>query len=239
MMFAGFGFALLLVAGVAYQMGRSNYQVSDVAATSAQAAAAPAPAQPAAAALASSAPAATQAGGPPAPKIIVIDRQTILRLSSAGKAMMTSAQTLSRNADTEFKAQAESLEKELGALQQQLAILAPDARAAKQNEFNTRRDQFQQRVQDRQTQIQNGFAVAGQRLDQALGPILQTIMNERGANMLLDRSAVMLATIDIDVTATAIERLDRALPTLAVSLARTAPAGAAGAAAPPAPAVPR
>jgi Skp family chaperone for outer membrane proteins len=102
--------------------------------------------------------------------------------------------------------------------------MAADARTAKQNEFNAKQDAFQKRVTDRQTQIQNGFAVAGQKLDQALGPILQTIMRERGANLLLDRSAVILATIDVDVTATAIERLDRALPTLSVSLARTAPA---------------
>jgi Skp family chaperone for outer membrane proteins len=245
LMIGGFGFALLVVAVVAYQMGRANYQVSDVAAPSAQAAAVPETAAPAAAALASSTPVpGALTAGPPDPKIIVIDRQTILRLSAAGKAMTASAMNLSRQADTEFRTQAETLQKEVAALQQQLAILAPEARTAKQNEFQAKQDDFEKRVQERQTQIQNGFAVAGQRLDQALGPILQQIMRERGANMMLDRSAVILSSLDIDVTPTAIERLDKALPTLAVSLARTAPAAVAGAAPPvaataPAPTVPR
>jgi outer membrane protein len=231
-MFGGFGLLLLLVGVVAYQMGSANYPVSEVADISAEAAPQPAPvsAFPTGEVTTNTPGAAT--AGPPVPKILVIDRQTILRLSSAGKAMMASAQGLSRQADTEFKTQAENLQKEATALQQQLAILPADQRTAKQTEFNTKQDQFQQRVTDRQAQIQNGFAVAGQKLDQALAPILQTIMRERGGNLLLDRSAVIWSNLDVDVTATAIERLDKALPTLAVGLARSAPAGAPAAAAP-------
>jgi Skp family chaperone for outer membrane proteins len=239
LMFAAFGSSLLVVAVVAYQMGSNDYQVSQVADMSAQAATAPAPAAPArpgitTGAITTGAPVA-QPAGPPAPRIIVIDRNTILRLSSAGKAMMASAQNLSRQADTEFKNQADGLQKEATALQQQLAILAPDVRTQKQNEFNTKQDAFQKRVTDRQAQIQNGFAVAGQKLDLALQPILAAIMRERGANFLLDRSAVILSTADVDVTPQVIERLDRALPTLSVSLARAAPTGAP----PAAPAVQR
>ena len=188
---------------------------------------APAGAVRVAAPAAPAAPAAQ--AGPPAPRIIVIDRNVILRESSAGKAMMTQTQALSQTADAEFKTQAENLQKEAAAIQQQLAILAADARAAKQKEFTTKQEAFQKRVTDRQAAIQNGFARAGQQLDTALGPILQAIMRERSANMILDRTAVILSSIDVDVTATAIERLDKALPTVRVTLA----------AAPAAPAAPR
>jgi outer membrane protein len=184
--------------------------------------AATAPAAAPAARPAAAAPAAAQAG-PPVPRIIVIDRAAILRVSSAGKAMMNSAQALSRQADTEFKNQADGLQKEAASLQQQLAILAADVRAQKQKEFQTKQETFQKRVQDRQAQIQNGFAAAGQKLDQALGPILQQIMRERGANMMLDRSAVILSAIDVDVTQVAIERLNKALPSVSVGLAARPP----------------
>ena len=196
----------MLASGFALHMA-ANAATAPAAAPARPAAAAPAPATAA----------------PPVPRIIVIDRAAILRVSSAGKAMMNSAQALSRQADTEFKNQADGLQKEATALQQQLAILAADVRAQKQKEFQTKQEGFQKRVQDRQTQIQNGFAVAGQKLDQALGPILQQIMRERGANMMLDRSAVILSAIDVDVTQTAIERLNRALPTVSVSLAARPP----------------
>lgn len=163
--------------------------------------------------------AASQEAATPAPRIIVIDRNVILRLSSAGQAMMGSVATLSEQADTEFQSQAEQLQQEAQALQQQLAVVAPDARQQRQEEFFTKQQDLQDRIQRRQQRIQGGLAIAGQQLDQALQPILQDIMRERGANMVLDRSAVIFSAIDIDVTATAIERLDEALPTLTVRLA--------------------
>ena len=164
-------------------------------------------------------PAVAQEAATPAPRIIVIDRNVILRLSSAGQAMTGSMGTLSEQADTEFQSQAEQLQQEAQALQQQLAILAPDARQQRQEEFFTKQQDLQDRIQRRQQRIQGGLAIAGQQLDQALQPILQDIMRERNANMVLDRSAVIFSAIDIDVTATAIERLDEALPTLTVRLA--------------------
>ncbi len=164
-------------------------------------------------------PAAAQEAATPAPRIIVIDRNVILRLSSAGQAMMGSVGTLSEQADNEFQSQAEQLQQEAQALQQQLAVVAPDARQQRQEEFFTKQQDLQDRVQQRQQRIQGGLAIAGQQLDQALQPILQDIMRERNANMVLDRSAVIFSAIDIDVTATAIERLDEALPTLTVRLA--------------------
>jgi outer membrane protein len=161
---------------------------------------------------------------PNAPRVIVIDRNAILRLSAAGQAMLTDIDALNTASDREFQAQADTLQREAGELQQQLAILAPDIRAQREQEFRNRQTALQNRVTNRQQQIQNGFAIAGQQLDQALAPILQAIMQERGANLLLDRNAVILATIDVDVTPAAIERLDAALPTLDVQLSDTPPA---------------
>jgi len=160
---------------------------------------------------------------PNAPRIVVIDRNAILSLSEAGKAMMADAQALSTAADREFQAQANALQSEAAALQQELAILAPEVRAEREREFNNRQNNLQNRVQTRQTQIQNGFAIAGQQLDQALAPILQQILVERGANLLVDRDAVILAAIDVDVTPLAIQRLNEVLPTLDVALSDTPP----------------
>jgi len=199
----------LLVGGVAYVIGSQ---------TSAPATAvAPAPIIP-------PAPVAAGAVDPNAPRVIVIDRNALLSLSAAGLAMLADVEVLSAAADREFQAQANNLQQEATALQQELAILAPDIRTQRQQEFQNKQTALQNRVQDRQTQIQNGFAIAGQQLDQALAPILAAVMAERGANLLLDRNAVILATIDVDVTPTAIERLNAILPTLDVTLSSTPPA---------------
>jgi len=203
--------------------------------------AAPAPlAAPAAAPAAVAAPAgaAPAAGAPPAvaPRIIVIDRNFILQRSLAGQDMLAQAQNFSRAAETQFKTEEAALVNEAGQLQQQLAILAPDVREQKEREFTTKQQAFQGRVAQRQAEIQAGFNKAARLLEVALEPILKAIMVERGANMVVERSTVILSTVDIDVTPVAVQRLDRALPRVKVELTPV-PAGAAVAARPGAPAV--
>jgi len=193
--------------------------------TNAQAAPAPAPAAPTAVvAPPSGAPApAVAAAAPPgpgaaAPRIIVIDRQFILARSSAGQEMMTQAQNLSKQSETEFKAQEQLLVTEAGQLQQQLAIMAPDVRDQKEKEFTTKQQAFQARVSQRQAEIQAGLGKAGHVIEVALEPILKSLMAERGANMVFDRGSVILSTADVDVTPVAVQRLDKALPHVKVEL---------------------
>jgi len=145
--------------------------------------------------------------------------------------MLAQAQNLSKQAETEFKAQEVALTTEAGQLQQQLAILAPDVRDQKEKDFTTKQQAFQARVTQRQAEIQAGFNKTARQLEVALEPILKAIMAERGANMVLDRTSVILSSVDIDITPVAVQRLDKALPHVKVELTAV-PAGAAAAAAP-------
>ncbi len=164
------------------------------------------------------APAQAADRGPPTPRIIVIDRNFILQRSSAGQDMVNQVQNLSKQAETEFKTQETQLATEANQLQQQLAILAPDAREQKEKEFTGKQQAFQAKVAQRQAEIQAGFNKAAHTLEVALEPILKTIMLERGANMVVDRSAIILSTVDIDVTPVAVQRLDKTLPHVKVEL---------------------
>lgn len=192
-----------------------------------------APAAPAAAPAAAAPAGAAAASGVQAPRIIVIDRQQLLQRSAAGKDIFTQTQTLSKQLETQLRTEEGQLQTEATQLQQQMAIMAADVRAQKEKDFTAKQQAFQTKVQQRQAQIQASFNQAARQVEVALDPILQAIMKERGANMVLDRSAVIVATTDVDVTPVALQRLDRALPKVKVDLA---PAAAAGAAAPAAPA---
>ena len=167
-------------------------------------------------------------GAVPAPKIIVVDRQAILRGSSVGQDIVRQVNAYTLQAEKEFKAQQESLQKESQTLQQQVAILAPDVRAQKIRAFQAKETAFKQKVEARQALIQGGVMKARQQVEQALGPILQGIMQQRGANILLDRAAIVLGMVDIDVTQLTIQRLNQKLPTVKVQLV-SAPAGATAA----------
>lgn len=163
-------------------------------------------------------------GGVPEPKILVIDRAMVLRGSKVGQDIGRQVQGYTQSAESELKGEAEGLRKEEGALQQQVAILAPDVKAQKIKAFQAKQQAFQQKVQARQQQIQYGVYLARQQIDKALGPIIQGIMQERGANLLLDRNAVVYGTNgSFDITKTAIDRLDQKLPSVKVQLVSPPP----------------
>ncbi|HWY15169.1 MAG TPA: OmpH family outer membrane protein [Rhizomicrobium sp.] len=169
-------------------------------------------------------PAAGSAGGAlPAPRIIVVDRSAILRASKVGQDIVRQVNGLTQTAETQFRAENEGLVKESQTLQQQIAILAPDVRAQKIRAFQSKEAAFKQKVQTRQDQIQGGLLKARQQVEQALAPILQGIMQERGANLLLDRAAVVLGMVDVDVTKVTIQRLDQKLPSVKVQLVNSPP----------------
>ncbi len=204
--------ALLIIGGVVYVV------VSKMGSSSTETAASPAatPGLPAASASTTST---------PTPKILVIDRSAILRQSVAGKDMIMQIDALSKSAETEFKGEEDKLRSDAQALQQQMAVLAPEVRSQKTKEFDARQQALQKKVQDRQNQIQAGVYKARKQIEDALGPILEALMTERGANLLFDRNAIVLGTVDVDVTGVAIQRLDQKLSKVKVELTDPATIG--------------
>ena len=174
--------------------------VSTIAAVAAPAAAPrPAAAAPVPAAPGAIAPAAAKA---PQAVILFLDRATVLRQSTVGKDMATQVEGMVKKMEGDFAPENKKLQADVQALQSQAAVLAPDVRQAKIKDLESRRQAFQKKVQDRQASIQAGLAQARTKVEQALGPILEKIMIERGANLLLDRGLVVLGATDLDVTAT-------------------------------------
>lgn len=156
--------------------------------------------------------------GVPAPKILVIDRNAILRAAKVGQDIVRQVNNYTKSAESSFKAEGDALQKEGRALQQQVAILAPDVKAKKIRDFQNKQAAFQRKVEARQGLIQGGVFKARQQVEAALGPILKGIMMERGANLLLDRSSIVLGTVNIDITSIAVQRLDQKMPTVKVDL---------------------
>jgi Skp family chaperone for outer membrane proteins len=164
--------------------------------------------------------------GTPQPKILVIDRAAILRGSVVGQNIMKQVQQLSVAAEAGLKNKDQALRAEGAALQQQLAILSPSVKAAKIKAFEAKQASLQGDVQKQQNLIQGGVMKARQQVETALGPILTKIMQERGANLLLDRNAVVLGNIDVDITGVAIQRMNQVLPMVKV-VPQPLPPGAA------------
>jgi outer membrane protein len=163
------------------------------------------------------------AAGPapiPAPKILVLDRAAIVSQSKVGQDVARQAKTFSDQAKNDLAAQYKSLQAQEQALQQQIAILAPDVKNQKIKEFQGKEQALQALATKKEQQIQYGVFLAQQTMAQAVGPIVKQLMQERGANMVLDRNAVISATDNsFDITAPAIDRLNQKMTSLKVNLA--------------------
>lgn len=195
------------------------------------AAAQPAPAKPAAPKPAAAAP----VGKAPAATILFLDRGTVLRQSSVGKDMYAQVEALAKKMETDFAPENKKLQADVAAFQKAAGVMAPDARNAKIKELEGRRQAFQKKVQDRQAAIQAGLGNSRTQVEKALAPILEKIMVERGANLLLDRGLVVLGATNLDVTSAVITRLNTALPKVTVTpvAPKAVAKPAAGAAKPP------
>ena len=174
------------------------------------------------------APAAALAqGNPPGPRVVVIDKVAILQRSKVGLDVAKQVQALANQARNELTAQGQALQTEGRQLQQQVAILAPDLKQKRMAAFEAKQRSLQGAAQKKDEQIKGGFLLARQAMEEALGPILQEVVKERGANLVLDKQAVVFANNGaFDITGEVISRLDRKMPTYKVTLA-AAPAPSA------------
>jgi Skp family chaperone for outer membrane proteins len=157
--------------------------------------------------------------GVAAPKILVIDKVGVFGGSKVGQDLNHQAQKAVISMNEDLKSEAQGLQKERAALEQQVAILAPDVKNQKIKAFQAKAGAFQQKAIARRMQIQYGVMLARQQINKALEPIIKGIMQERGANLLLDRSVIIFGTDgSLDVTQTAVQRLDQKLPAVTLQL---------------------
>jgi Skp family chaperone for outer membrane proteins len=131
--------------------------------------------------------------------------------------MYAQVEALAKKMEADFAPENKKLQADVQALQNQAAVLSPEVRQQKVKELEARRQAFQKKVQDRQAAIQAGLANSRTSVEKALGPILEKIMLERSANLLLDRGLVVLGATDLDITQTVIGRLNTALPKVTVT----------------------
>jgi len=164
------------------------------------------------------------AGGAPTARILLVDMRRVIGESKVGQDIQRQVDDLKKQATAELSGEDKALRAEQTQLEQQAAILAPDVKNRKIAEFKQKAGRFQEEAQNKGALIKGGVEKAQQQVMAALGPILEGIMRERGATLLLDRSAVLIAPNAIDVTDVVMQRLNMKMPTVKVELVKP-PAG--------------
>jgi len=150
---------------------------------------------------------------------LVVDLNRVVRESAALKAAQPTLDSKRNSVESKLKTYQTQLEADAKALQQQAesGIAAPDVLQAKQRELQQKAQRAEQDV----AQLRNDYArtenfVVDQILDGSR-PVINQIIQERGATLVLNREAVVFANSSIDITGDVISRMQKSLPTVSTT----------------------
>ena len=180
-------------------------------------AAQPAPAAPAAAA-APQQPAAKPGEPLKSPVVAVVDVQRIMQESSASKGIQKAIESQRDSYQKEIQTLEDKLQNAENELRKQQTVLAPDAFATKRRDFEKQVADVQRTVQERKRTLDTAFNEAMTNVQKTMLEIVQDIADERGANVVIPRNLLVLFASNLDVTENVLERLNKQLPTVAVTI---------------------
>lgn len=148
----------------------------------------------------------------------VIDVQRIIRESLATKSMRPQLKKLQSSYAEEFKRQEQELRKANRDLIGQRVILSPEAYAERRRELQKRASAVQRSVQEKRRIIDRAIGKTMGKVNRELHRITIEIANERSIKLVFVKSAVFLNTKRHDITAEALQRLNKRLPSVNVTM---------------------
>jgi outer membrane protein len=176
--------------------------------------------------LSASAPAVAQAQAATPTAILVVDVNRVFAESAAGqdanrqlKAQGDALQARFNQLKTQFGTEEEALRKQQGQI-------AQEALQQRVNDLVTRQNKANEEIGGKRQALERALQAANQQILSSLRPIIETLMAERSAQMVLDRQVTLNIAPSLDVTTVVIQRLNAKLPKVSVAVP-PAPAAAA------------
>jgi outer membrane protein len=166
--------------------------------------------------------------GPPTPSIAIVDVEAIMRQSLAVQSARTQIDEIAGNLQQSIAEEEEKLRAEEQALQQQRSLLAPDAYAERNRSLQERAAGLQQRARSLRTALDRGMAQTMQRIQRVAFEEIGKLAEEKGINLVLPRSQIVVAVDSFNITDEALERLNERLSEVEMSLEREPSAGQGG-----------
>ena len=161
-----------------------------------------------------------------AQEILVMNEQRILRESAVGIHIASELERIGAEIQVELTPLATRVQQENEALTAETAALSEEAIRQRPDlmtrlqALQTDAAEFEQRRQIAAAEIQATERAAMQPVMAALANVLQEIVEERGALILIDRTQVVFAGESIDISAAAIARMNEVIPTTPVNRVR-------------------
>jgi Skp family chaperone for outer membrane proteins len=152
---------------------------------------------------------------PPA-VVAVLDFQLVLRESTAARDIREQIEVYRKGYQDEVKKEEEKLRAEEAELKRQRTILSPEAFEDRRRKFEDKVREVQRQVQERTRALDAAFNEAMEQLQATMVPIVTEMTRAGRFNIVVEKSQVMFAQTDLDITAEVIEKLNARLKTIKV-----------------------
>lgn len=171
------------------------------------------------------APSLAGAAGEPASNILIVDQQRVLAESLAGQDMNAQAKLLMAQIQREVTDEQNAIMAMERDLEQNAKLMSPAQRTEKIKQLEARKQAYPAFEQKEAQIYQMSMNRASNQIAVALKPILQQIIDQRKAQIMLDRQVVMYSVPGIEVTDEAINRLNNIVRTVKVERVDYTPQG--------------
>ena len=155
--------------------------------------------------------------------IMVVDVQSLLQNSKSAKMVRQQIEQKRAEYAKEISHQEETLKQERDSIQRQQSSLSAEALNQKGREFQQKVNDLDRGVQSKRQALERSNAEALEKIQEAMLKIITDIAKDRKANMVFQRSELVLFDQNYDVTDDGLRRLDEQLPTLTVNFVAPAP----------------
>ncbi len=151
---------------------------------------------------------------PPEPKIVIIDMQRILRDSTAVNALQDNIESQRMAYQEELRSREERLRESEQQLVRDRASLDPEKFAQRRLELEQTIEEAQREIQQNRLRLDRSFSDGMREVQLQVIRIADQIADERGANLVLEKSTVLLSHPDFEITEETLRRLNETLPQL-------------------------
>ena len=161
------------------------------------------------------------------PKIAIVDVQAIMREALASKSAREQMNAIAKKEQTEFAAEENKLRSRDQELLQQRSILTPEVFAERQRALQNDVGQLQRRSRNLRLALDQGLGRTMEQIQLVLFDELRKLTTELDLNLILQRSQIVIAIDDFDLTKPALERLNKRLPSIELKLEKRKNSGKA------------
>jgi len=161
-----------------------------------------------------------------AQSILVVDQARVLRDSNVGKHVQNQLLSIGTQMDTEVKSTGGSIQSEYEGLIAQTKGMTAVQRKARPDlekralELQKKMQEAQMEMAFKQRDLDATKKKAYDKVNEKLSKILEAIVAERKADLLVDRSLVMFTSPSLDITDEVIKRLNKEMRTVSVTRER-------------------